>query len=61
MGWKMKKIVKAELLKLKKSRAFLLILLLNLVSILYGAGVKFGWSFVAFYFEIIIFFMSYNY
>lgn len=44
----MKKIVKAELFKLKKSKAFLLILLLNLVSILYGAGVKFGWSFVAF-------------
>ncbi|MET3616804.1 hypothetical protein ABID14_000429 [Peptoniphilus olsenii] len=44
----MKNLVKAELFKLKKSNTFLLITLLNLVSIFYGAGIKFGWSFVSF-------------
>lgn len=44
----MKNIVKAEILKLYKNKIYLLIIILNFFSLLYGAGIKFNWSFVSF-------------
>lgn len=44
----MKNIVKAEILKLNKNKIYLLIIILNFFSLLYGAGIKFKWSFVSF-------------
>lgn len=44
----MKNIVEAEILKLNKNKIYLLIIILNFFSLLYGAGIKFNWCFVSF-------------
>jgi len=44
----MRNLVKAELFKLNKNKIFLILIIINLLSILYGAGIKYKFSFVNF-------------